>query len=171
MFTNFFLQEEMAEELRKLFSKDRFPDRNGKLTALSVYEQFLPITDAGQGEDSQEDLENGFLREGQGDIPVPYIQVILPTGRINTVNKPGTTNLLLYLCVYDDGKERKGYQYLINMIHRICERFQENICLGNYQCREEIVWELSDEDDHPFYFGAISMEFNTPTIKKEDRYC
>ncbi len=170
MFTNFFLQEEMAKELRKLFAEDRFPDRNGKLTGLSIFEQFLPITDAGQ-DDDQEYLGNEFLEESQGDIPVPYIQVILPAGRINTADKPGTANVLLYICVYDDGKERKGYQQLINMIHRICERFQKNIFLGNYQCGDEILWELSAEDDHPYYFGAMAMEFKIPAIEKEDNYC
>lgn len=170
MFTNFFLQEEMAEELRKLFAEDSFPDRNGKRTSLSVFRQFLPITDAEQDGEIRE-LENDFLGENQGDIPVPYIQVILPAGRISTADKPGTTNVLLYLCVYDDGKERKGYQYLINMVHRICERFQKNMYLGNYRCGEEIFWELSDEDDHPYYFGAIAMEFKIPAIEKEDNYC
>lgn len=171
MFTDFFLQEEMEEELGKLFEGDRFPERSGKRTGLSIFKQFLPITDAGQDGDNQEHLENEFLEEIQGDIPVPYIQVILSEGRINTSNKPGTANVLLYLCVYDDGKERKGYQQLMNMIHRICERFQKNVFLGNYQCGDEIFWELSAEDDHPYYFGAMAMEFKTPAIEKEDNYC
>lgn len=171
MFTEFFLQEKLEDELKKIFKEDRFPSRGGEMTGLSVYGQFLPITDAGQEEASQEELENGLPNERVEEIPVPYIQVILPDGKVNTANKPGTTNVLLYLCAYDNGKEREGYQYILNMIHRICERFQKNSAMGKYRCGEEILWELSEYDDHPYYFGAVAMEFQIPAIVKEDRYC
>lgn len=171
MFTEFFLQEKLKKELEEMFKEDRFPGKDGKMTGLSVYGQFLPITDAAQMEVSQEELENRLPDESVEEIPVPYIQVILPDGKVNTANKPGMTNILLYLCVYDNGKEREGYQYLLNMIHRICERFQKNSAMGTYRCGEEILWELSEEDDHPYYFGAVAMEFQIQTIEKEDRYC
>lgn len=172
MFTEFFLQEKLAEELKNIFANDRFPDRNGELTEISVYKQFLPITDAGQMEDSQEELEKGLSGDRQEEIPVPYIQVIMEDGNVSTTNNPGTASVILYICAYDNGKEREGYQYLLNMIHRICERFQKNAAMGGgYRCGKEILWELSDADAHPYYFGALAMEFQILAINKEDRYC
>ena len=31
-------------------------------------------------------------------------------------------------------------------------------------------WALQEEESFPYAFGAISMSFRTPTIRKEDKY-
>lgn len=172
MFTAFYLQEKLKEEIERIFKDDRFPDKNGELASLNVFKQFLPINDTEYTEESQEELEKGILDEEiMGKTPFPYILVILPDGIQNTKNKPGKTNVIVYIGIADKDNKRAGYEWLLNIIQKICERFQKNICLGNYRCGEEIQWELSGLDEHPFYFGALAMEFKTPAIEKEDNYC
>lgn len=172
MFTAFFLQEALVEELKTIFKGEKFPDRNGGMSEVSVYEQFLPVIDVNDTEDSQEELESGLLDENLVDrIPVPYIQVILTNGKTSTVNEPGLVSVLLYLCVYDEGKMRNGFQYLLHMIQKIQEHFQKNPILEHYRCGDDILWEISEVDDHPYYFAAMAMDFETATISKEDRYC
>lgn len=172
MFTTFCLQEELKKELEKIFGDERFPGKDGKMINLNVFKQFLPVRDVEYTEESQEELEKGISDwENIDKTPFPYIIVIFPDGVQNTRNKPGKVNVILYLGIVDTDENRAGYEHLLHIIQKICERFSENTRLGNYQCGEEILWELSEKDEHPYYFGAVAMEFKTPTIKKEDKYC
>lgn len=171
MFTAFFLQDLLTEELKQIFENDSFPDRDGSMAKLHVYKQFLPVVDVQDTEDEQEELESGLLDDTFEEVPVPYIQVILPGGKTSAVDEPGMANVLLYLCSYDKSEDRKGFEYILHMIQKIQERFEKNPAIDNYRCGDEILWEVSDHDDHPYYFGAMSMEFRIPAIKKEDRFC
>lgn len=171
MFTTFFLQTKIVEELERIFEKERYPDRTGTMTGIQVFEQFLPVIDVKDTDDDLENLENGLLDDNFSDVPVPYIQVIIPSGRTSTINEKGTVDVLLYLCAYDDSKDRNGFKYIINMIQKVLERFQKDVLLDGYRCGHEIIWELSDFDDHPYYFGAMLMEFEIKEIEKEDKYC
>lgn len=173
MFTAFFLQKKLKEELEKMFEEDRFPDKTGNKVKLNIYEQFLPVRKAEYTEKSQEELESGIQGDDTLDEkPFPYILVILPDGVQNTRNKPGRINVILYISLMDKKDEnRAGYEWLLHIIQKICERFQKNVYLGNYKCGDEILFELSVQDEHPCYSGAVVMEFETPAIVKEDRYC
>lgn len=172
MFTAYFLQEVLVKELEKIFKDDRFPTRNGERSKITIYEQYLPILDTKDTEDTQEELESGLLEEDWFDkIDVPYIQVILAGGKASTVNEEGHASVLLYLCAFDESEMRDGYKYLLNMMQKIQERFQKNSRMDNYYCEKEIQWELAETDDHPFYFGAMSMDFRLEPIRKEDDFC
>lgn len=172
MFTEFFLQKKLKEELEKIFKEDCFPDKNGEMVQLNIYEQFLPVKKAEYTDESQEELESGIQEDHiMDETPFPYILIILPDGNQNTRNKPGKTNVILYIGLLDKGEIRDGYEWLLNIIQKICERFQKNAFVGNYKCGDEILWELSTQDEHPYYHGAVAMEFETQAIVKEDRYC
>lgn len=171
MFTPFFLQDALVKELGEIFKTDRYPDNRGDLVPLRIYKQFLPIEDAGRGAGTQEELESSLLDDAIDRLDFPYIVVILTDGMSNTVGKTGRVEVLLHIGVRDDGKNRDGYQWIINVIQKICERFQKNRMVDGYQCGEEIVWEMSLLDDHPAYFGAVGMEFATTTIRRESAYC
>ncbi len=171
MFTAYFLQEALIKELKKLFEEQRFPDRTGEMTEINVFEQFLPILDVEDGGETQENLEGGLFGNVEEKMPAPYIQVILTGGKTSTVNQPSVVNVLLYMCIYDEGKLRNGYQYILNMIQKILERFQKDSMLDGYRCDKEIQWEIGDTDDHPFYFGAMAMDFEVAMIGKESDYC
>lgn len=168
MFTTFFLQDIFIQELENIFKDDRFPRKNGDKVKLNVFKQFLPIRESIYSEETEGSiLEAGSLNEEN----FPYIMVVLLDGTQNTRNKHGITNLLLYFGLKDEDPNRAGYQSALHIIQAICERFEKDIHLDNYQCGENITWELSAEDEHPYYFGAIAMEFKIPAIEKEDNYC
>ncbi len=173
MATAFFLQKALIGGLEKIFKSERYPSKNGDMTKLSIFEQSLPVVDAGGIDDEQEQPESGLLELESAceATQAPYIQVILLGGKTSTVDMSGTADILLYLCVLDDGEKRDGYQYIVNMIQKIQERFSKNFMIEQYRCGEEIQWEIAGTDDHPFYFGAISMNFQIPAIRKEDDYC
>ncbi len=168
MFTTFFLQDILTQELENIFKDDHFLGMNGNKVRLNMFKQFLPIRES----ISLEDMGGSILDTSPADEEnFPYIMVVLLDGIQNTRNKPGSTNLLLYIGIKDKDPNRAGYQSVLHIIQRICERFEKDVCLDNYQCGENIIWELSAEDDHPYYFGAIAMEFKIPAIEKEGNYC
>lgn len=168
MFTTFFLQDIFIQELENLFKDDRFLGKNGDKVKLNVFKQFLPIRESIYSEETEGSiLDASPLNEEN----FPYIMVVLLDGTQNTRNKHGITNLLLYFGLKDEDPNRAGYQSALHIIQVICERFEKDIYLSNYQCGENITWELSAEDDHPYYFGAMAMEFKIPAIEKEDNYC
>lgn len=168
MFTTFFLQDIFIQELENIFKDDRFPGKNGDKVKLNVFKQFLPIRELIYSEETEGSiLDASPLNEEN----FPYIMVVLLDGTQNTRNKHGITNLLLYFGLKDEDPNRAGYQSALHIIQAICERFEKDIYLSNYQCGENITWELSAEDDHPYYFGAMAMEFKIPAIEKEDNYC
>lgn len=168
MFTTFFLQDTLTQELENIFKDDRFPGMNGNKVRLNMFKQFLPIRESIYSEETEGSiLDASSLNEEN----FPYIMVVLLDGFQNTRNKNGITNLLLYFGLKDEDPNRAGYQSALHIIQAICERFEKDTYLGNYQCGENITWELSAEDDHPYYFGAIAMEFKIPAIEKEDNYC
>ncbi len=170
MFTSYFLQEELVEELEHLFQDMGFPDKDGNLQKMNVYKQFLPVRESGRMGDKQEDLENGLPDDELDQIPFPYIQVILEGGSVYTDGRSSTDYVLLYIGVRDDGKLRNGYGWVLTIIQKICERFGKDMLLGNYRCGEKIDWEISGNDEHPCYFGAMEMTFERLTMNKEDRY-
>lgn len=171
MFTAYFLQKGLVEELERLFEDSRFPGRDGKMEKLNVFEQYLPILDANVEDADGESPESGLFENIEERMPAPYIQVILTGGKASTTGETGKAEVLLYLCIRDEGTLRNGYQYLLNMVQKILERFQKDSMLNGYRCLGEIPWEIDDADNHPFYFGAMSMVFEISGFGKESAYC
>lgn len=172
MFIPFFLQGDLKKEIEKVFENDRFPDIHGNLVKLNIYKQSLPIRNIVDRGELQEDLESGLLDADEiaGELPVPYINIIFPGGVANTRNKPGKVSTMIYIGMYDDRDSREGYQWVVNVIQKICERFSKNFQCGNCLCGEEIEWEVSTGDEHPYYFGYMGLEFETPPVRKENIY-
>lgn len=176
MYTAFFLQKAMEEELEKLFENDRFPNKDGKMVQLSIFEQFLPVFKAQENEDDPEnelgDLDYGLTDSVDEDVPAPYVIVILTEGEASTVNEPGFANIILYICMFDDSMKRAGYQHVVHVIQRVIERFQKDFTLSaGYRCGEKISFEIAEVESHPYYFGMVSMDFRIKEIEKEDKFC
>lgn len=172
MFTTFFLQDLLKKELEEIFKEDRFKDKNGEMVKLNIFKQFLPVQDTKYTGESQEELESSLSdMDNVDETSFPYIIVLFTDGKHNTRNKKGKVNVILCVGIIDKDEKRDGYEWVLHIIQKIGERFQKNFCLGNYLCGEEIQWELSGLDEHPFYLGAIGMEFETRKIEKEDKYC
>lgn len=151
-----FLQDALKEALEALFRGYRIPNSMGEARDVHVYCQGLPVR---QGED---DLEDPAL------LPEPYIIVRTEGGNAEP-DKPMETDVLLVLCVSDDGLDRQGHRDVLRMIQTIVKRFCEDPIVGRrWELKSPIDWTSQDEDTHPYYFGAVRMEFEmTPIYRKE----
>lgn len=171
MFTAFFLQKKLAEELKKIFKGFCYPNCDGGMQEPNIFEQFLPLVDVKELADDQEGQGSGLFQCQREELPpAPYIQVILLEGITSVVDEPGVVDVLLHICAFDESKKRIGYQHLINIMQKVQERFQKDFMLDNYKCSKEIEWALADTEDHPFYFGVMAMSFEIMAVRKESEY-
>ena len=71
-----FLQQELADELKKIFEGFRLKNPQGEESELNIFEQLLPMPEpAAQEEAPPELLENGLAEEQTAPDPYPYIIV------------------------------------------------------------------------------------------------
>lgn len=151
------LQDELVEELKRLFSEYAYkvPLGNAARKPLNVYAQHIPI--------NQTDDE---------DDPVPYLIVRLSTGDDDgTQSSFNIVNLVIIAGIWDDGLEAQGHRDILNIIQKIYERFAKNPNLNNKAAYTgEFHWAAQEDNYYPYYFGACSLSFNIAAIRREDEY-
>lgn len=146
------LQDDLITELQKILGKRKWMHADGTSGALNFYPQQLPI------EESDDDAD-----------PIPYVIVRLTKG---TDPGGGEDN---YICkaiviigVFDNNKNAQGHRDVLSAINLIYERFSKNTGLANkYTFLGNFDWNIED-GYHPYYFGAVSMDFAIPRIRRED---
>lgn len=151
--TPLMLQDELVEEMKRLFADYLYKNSLGERVPIKVYAQNIPI----QQNDDEED-------------PVPYIIV-----RLNSGNDPGTRDsnntvkLVIIGGVWDGEKEAQGHRDLMNIFQKVYERFQTTPNLNNkaVYCGD-FNWALQDDNYYPYSFGACSLSFNIAAIRRED---
>jgi hypothetical protein len=152
------LQETLVDELTRMFEHDLFKNSSGDYVKLNVYEQQLPIR---EDEDAPD--------------PMPYILVRIETGAIKSGDDPQEVLVTMLFGYFDDNSENNGHKGVLGMIQRVHERFMKEPMLANMFMFENdeqhpFSWALQDEESFPYFFGAASMTFKTPAIRKEDRF-
>ena len=167
-----FLQNELADELKKIFKGFRLKDPERNLSEINIFEQILPMPEsAEQKEVPPELLENGLVEELTDPDPYPYIVVCIEDGKIEDENSAQTVNLNLLFGVCEMDYEKQGHKDILNMIAKIYERFAKFPVLnGKYTIQYPILWTLQDEESYPFYFGGMNLTFETAAIRREDPY-
>lgn len=152
------LQKELMKDIGNIFEKDLFKDSLGKYVSLNIYAQNLPIRD-------DEDAPD----------PVPYIVVRVLDGKVKGWVEAQEVQVMLILGCFDDNINNDGHEILLELIQKIEERFLKNPILSKQFMflndeQHPFEWALQEEESFPYFFGAISMSFRTPTIRKEDKY-
>lgn len=170
MLTVFELQDKLVKEMQKIFEHDRFPNQEGKMVNLNVFKQSLPVQQSETEDNSQDELESGLLDDVAVQSPFPYMIVDLYKGKSNTQGNEGTAQFILWAGIYDDGPEKDGYQYIVNMIQKVVFYFQEKPYIGGFRISEDIEWEIEDSAQS-FYFATIKFEFTTPSVDRKDDFC
>lgn len=149
--TPFMIQTAMVEELRRLFQGRAFcgPGKGGRNSGrkpLKIYKQELPI-------ETEPDWESDTDK-----ACAPYIVV-----KVDGISSPDhdpllVTELILLICVYDDGVDRQGYEDVLNIITEIVWHFRrERILAQAAEIQGVVEGKMSDEDNHPYYYGAVVM--------------
>lgn len=152
------LQKELMKDIGNIFEKDLFKDSLGKYVSLNIYAQNLPIR---EDEDAPD--------------PVPYIVVRVLDGKVKGWVEAQEVQVMLILGCFDDNVNNDGHEILLELIQKIEERFLKNPILSKQFMflndeQHPFEWALQEEESFPYFFGAISMSFRTPTIRKEDKY-
>lgn len=119
--------------------------------AISVFEQELPIRDAG------------------ADDPFPYIIVRLDTGGIDTPTDAHKVNVILLIGIYDDDKQNQGHKTVLEIIEGIQAHYEKQPTLsgGAFQFTDPFKWVLQDEPSYPYFYGACNLAFNTYADRTE----
>lgn len=146
------------KDIGNIFEKDLFKDSLGKYVSLNIYAQNLPIR---EDEDAPD--------------PVPYIVVRVLDGKVKGWVEAQEVQVMLIFGCFDDNVNNDGHEILLELIQKIEERFLKNPILSKQFMflndeQHPFEWALQEEESFPYAFGAISMSFRTPTIRKEDKY-
>jgi len=187
--TAYELQKDLAEEVEEILHCMLLKDARGNGAHLRAFLQSLPkrmqgVWEEGTGEETEEiageDIEDDNVMTDESAVmeeisgendPYPYCIVKIDSGELQPAQNTHEIQTTLIFGIYDDDKECQGHQVIMNMIHKISERFGKNPYLMNkYRMNHEvgITWILADEDRYPYYFGAMEMTWETFFVRLED---
>lgn len=75
-------------------------------------------------------------------------------------------DVTLYICAYDMGLKRQGYRDVLNIVTDIMKGFRAVPRFGRAcTVKGNIKGKMSEDDYHPYYFGAVKM---TCTVANAD---
>ena len=153
--TPLMLQDELVEEMKRLFSDYLYKAPKGERVPINVYAQNIPINET----DDEAD-------------PVPYLIVQLNSGKDDgTRDSFNTVNLVIIIGIWDGALDAQGHRDVSNVIHKIYERFQKNPNLNGIAAYSgEFDWMLQEDNYYPFSFGACSLKFHIAAIRREDPF-
>lgn len=144
-----YLQDDVKERLESLFNGQLFESPDSVKVPLKVYKQHLPIIDSND-EDEEEDELSLY----------PYILIKLQEGTQESWTSPLVTPVDLVIGVFNENKERKGYQDVVSILQKIQADFLSKPHMDNqFSLVSPPNWMLHDEDLHPFYFGGVELRF------------
>lgn len=149
------LQDDFIEELKRLFAEDRFKSPSGEEVPINVFPQSLPMMESDDDDDS-----------------APYIIVRIVDGEDSgTSDSNHSVKVLIVIGTYDDALSNQGHRSVMHIINTVYRRFMTDPNLNNkYVCDGPFLWEVQDDAYHPYFFGAITMRFNIPAIRREDPF-
>lgn len=165
--TAYQLQKDLGKEVEEILRDILLKDENGGMTHLKSYLQKLPkrMQEVAEGDVMQGEVEDADL--------YPYCLVMLESGKLETAESAHKIKTALVFGIFDDDLQCSGDQVILNMIHKITERFTKNPVLKDkYRMNEAegISWVLDDEDRYPYYFGMMEMYWDTFFVRREDKY-
>ena len=150
------LLDAVVDDLKRLFTHDRLANSMGAEREIRVFPQDLPCRE-GDDEETQPDK-----------LPEPYVLVRLQNGTLP--EQGGTANSQGHfggLRVRPD-PNRQGYRDALHIVNSIMTHYGANgVVGGKYVLQYPIEWATQEEETHPYYFAAVSLNFEAPTIFKE----
>lgn len=149
------LQDELVEELKRLFSDYLYKAPSGERVPIQVFPQSLPVNETDDDED-----------------PIPYIIVRLNTGKDEgTRDSNNTVKLVVIIGTWDKDLKAQGHRDVANIIQKIYHRFQTNPNLNGKAVHSGAFdWMLQEDNYYPYYFGACSLSFHIAAIRREDPF-
>lgn len=171
--TAYELQINLAEEIEKIEKDVLLKDVKGNQAHIKAFAQSLPKRIQNVS-DMEDDQEGDVMTDNEPEEdPYPYCVVRVESGNMEAVQGVHEIATVLIFGIFDDDVRCLGHQVIMNMMHRVAERFIRNPVLkGRYRMSEGagISWVLDEEDRYPYYFGAMEMTWDTFFVGREDEY-
>ncbi len=163
--TIFQLQRDLAEEIEQILASMRFKNPQREIVPMRTYCQDIPKR--------RQEIRKGAImpEEEEADDPYPFCIVKAESGGIFCGGQ--AVSIMLIIAVFNDDERNQGQQELLNIIHRIAERFIRNPVLKDKHMLDQedgIKWILDDEDRYPYFVGGMTMKWETFFAEKEDDY-
>ena len=166
-----FVQDDLRDELSKIFAHFRLRGPDGEVSQIKIFEQSLPVPEAQDIPDTvtDEELEEGTYDAKAKYAQFPYIIVRIIDGEILNIDAEQSVDIQLLIGVVDRSHDNQGHKDVLNIIQKIYERFSKNPILAHkYECMMPIQWALQEEESFPFFFGGMALRFETAPITRED---
>lgn len=146
-------QDDMIDELKKLLKNRKWKYPDGTEGQFHFYAQNIPV------EESDDDAD-----------PIPYIIVRLTKGNDAGGGQDNyVCKIIVIIGIYNPDKNAQGHRDLLSVINLMYERFEKNTGLaGKYTFLGNFDWNIQEDGYHPYYFGAVQMDFALPRIRRED---
>ena len=160
------LLKDLAEEIEAVLADMIFKDPKGKMEHMRAFPQALPKR--------EQNVKIGDLLPDEGEDdedPYPYCVVRAESGNMGVGAQK--VKILLIFGIFDDDIQNQGQTELLNVIHRVTERFIKNPVLKDrYRLDLDagMYWILDDEDRFPYFAGGVGMTWDTFFVEKEDDY-
>lgn len=148
------LQSELIKRFEKVFKGDLFSGQNGERVPVKVYEQHLPIPKR------NENPHDEFAEEDDNSSFYPAIVVQLFEGIQDEWHTPQNITVNVIVGVHDDSEDRSGYKDVRAILRKLSIDLAKNRQMKKqYSIPVPPRWKIHDEDTHPFYFGAMLLQF------------
>jgi len=148
------LQSELIKRFKKVFKGDLFNGSNGERVPVKVYEQHLPIPKR------NENPHDEFAEEDDSSSNYPAIIVQLFEGIQEQWDSKQIVTVNIIVGVHDDSESRAGYKDVTAILRKIHMDLAKNRQMKKqYSLPVPPRWKIHDEDTHPYYFGAMLLEF------------
>ena len=155
--TQEFLQDAVVEDLRALFKGYRLKNSLGVEREINIFPYDTPIR---EGDDEAEAPE---------EPPEPYIVVRLPAGGIQDETAPHVVEVILIACVCDRDPNRQGYRDAMHIINEIMHHYiTKRLVGGRYMVQYPFKWVVPDDDTHPYYYAAVSINIEATAVTMEE---
>lgn len=153
--TPYMMQIALNKTLKDCFKGKKYSGPGGA-RELKFFEQNLPIdTEGDEAADTPAALAPYIITE-LGDITSPEGD--------DTIE----VEVTMYICAYDVGLNREGYRDVLNIQDDIIRRFRAIPRFGGAcTVKGKIKGKMSDDDYHPYYFGAVQMTCTVPNATPE----
>lgn len=104
--------------------------------------------------------------------PAPYIIVRAKSGDDDgTADGVNTVQIILIIAIWDDNNDSQGYRDVLDIIQKIYIRFHKEPMLNNqFMYAGNFHWMLQEDNYWPYFFGACTLNFNIPSIRRENEF-
>ena len=149
------LQDELAKVIAEILKENRYKHPLGKMVPMKVFTQNVPYDETDDDED-----------------PIPYVIVRLHSGEDEgSKDSFYTVKVVFIIGMFDDGLEAQGYRDVMGVINKIYRRFHTNPNVNGVAVYAGAFdWMLQDDNYFPYCFGACTLDFHIPAIRREDPY-